>query len=188
MKPSTRLCAGLKFLAVLHITEQLLFGMQDLHDLQHMIAVYDRWTGNASAGLALLATIGTGLAVLMIRGILKGGSARFAAMFILGLPTIGELHHLVETMRTGHYTPGTVTAVPSVICGVLFLQRLTQEFRSSRTIDEPSTLQLAEALYLNEMHYGLTANGRSTARKLPGTASRKSFTTPAAASFSSRRY
>jgi hypothetical protein len=133
MKSSTRLYAWLKFLAVLHITEQLIFGMQDLHDLQRMIAVYDRWTGNASAALALLAMISTGLASLVIRGILKGGSARFAAMFILGLPTIGESHHLVETMRAGHYVPGSVTAVPSVICGVLFLQRLTREFRSSRT-------------------------------------------------------
>ena len=37
---------------------------------------------------------------------LSGGFARFLTMFILGLPTIGELHHLVESIRVGHHTPG----------------------------------------------------------------------------------
>jgi hypothetical protein len=64
----------------------------------------------------------------------EGGFARFITMFVLGLPTIGEFHHLVETMRVGHYTPGTVTAVPSVVCGVLFLKALVNEYRPLRAV------------------------------------------------------
>jgi hypothetical protein len=129
MKASTRLYAWLKLLTVLHIVEQLIFGMQDLHQLQHLLVGYENWFGNTSTAIAALVIISLGLAVLAIRCILKGGSARFVAMFVLGLPTLGEFHHLIETMRAGHYTPGTVTAVPSLVCGVLFLQALVKEYR-----------------------------------------------------------
>jgi len=142
MKTSTRLYAWLKLITILHIGEQLIFGMQDLHKLQHMIAAYERWFGNTSTAIAVLAAVSVGLAVLAIVCILKGGSARFIAMFVLGLPTIGELHHVVETMRAGHYTPGAVTAVPSIICGVLFLQALVREYRPAKTVRVSPALQL----------------------------------------------
>jgi len=134
MKTSTRLYACLKLLTMLHIVEQLIFGMQDLHELQHLMAVYENHFGDTNGSLAVLLAIAAGLAALVIRCILKGGGARFAAMFILGLPTIGELHHLFETVQTSHYSPGAVTALPSVICGVLFLRALVKEYRPSKTV------------------------------------------------------
>jgi len=145
MKTSTFLYGWLKVLTVLHIVEQLIFGMEDLHQLQRMIAAYESWFANKNMALALLVTISAGFGVSAIRCIFKGGSARFVALFILGLPTIGELHHLLEILRAGHYTPGSVTAVPSVICGVLFLRAVTREFRDDKAIDEPAAILAAEA-------------------------------------------
>jgi hypothetical protein len=66
-------------------------------------------------------------------------------MFVLGLPTLGELHHVIETLRAHHYTAGTVTAVPSIICGVLFLRALLQEYRPSKTAAVEASFQLRVA-------------------------------------------
>src|SRR5690348_11268183 len=80
MKTSTRLYAWLKFLTMLHIVEQLIFGMEDLHQLQRLLVGYENWFGNTNTAIAALVTINLSLAVLAIRCILKGGPARFVAM------------------------------------------------------------------------------------------------------------
>jgi hypothetical protein len=66
-------------------------------------------------------------------------------MFALGLPTLGEFHHVLETFRAGYYTPRAITAVPSVVCGVLFLRALVNEYRPSKAAPVHETLQLAVA-------------------------------------------
>ena len=119
---------------MLHIVEQLIFGMEDLHQFQHLLVGYQSRFGNTWPSIAASVTRAASLAALAIRGIAKGGFARFVTMFALGLPTIGEFHHVVETMRAGHYTPGAVTAVPSDICGLLFLRALVKELRPYKTI------------------------------------------------------
>ncbi len=165
MKTSTRLYAWLKLLTVLHIVEQLIFGMEDLHQLQHMVVMYESWVGNADAAIALLVIGGIALAVLATRWILSGGFARFLTMFILGLPTIGELHHLVESIRVGHYTPGVVTAVPSIVCGVLFLRALVMESRPSKNVSVAPVMQLPVAAE-KEMTQNTSAQWRAE-REMP---------------------
>ena len=145
MKPSTRLYAWLKFFAILHLVEQLIFGMQDLGQLQYLIAIYERRFGDSNGSIAALVTISASSAALAVHFILKGGLARFITMFVLGLPTLGEFHHLVETMRVGHYTGGAVTAVPSIACGVLFLRALVKEYRPSKDVRVREALQLPVA-------------------------------------------
>lgn len=145
MKTSTRLYGWLKVVTVLHIAEQLIFGMQDLHQLQHLRVVYESCFANKNMGLALLATISTGAAIIAICCIVKGGFARFITMFVLGLPTIAEVHHLLDTLRAGRYTPGTVTAIPSILCGVLFLRALMSEYRPSESARMRQTVQLPAA-------------------------------------------
>src|SRR5262249_8131812 len=129
-------------LAVLHIVEQLIFGMQDLYALQRMTSIYESWFASTTPAMAVLFTIVMALAVLGVRCIINGGFARFISMFLLGLPTLGELHHVIETLRALHYTSGTVAAVPSIICGVLFLRALLQEHRPSKTTAVAASLQL----------------------------------------------
>jgi hypothetical protein len=145
MKASTRLYAWLKLLTILHLVEQLIFGMEDLHEFQHLIAVYENRFGDTNGSIAALVTISASLAALAVHFILKGGLARFITMFVLGLPTLGEFHHFIETMRVGHYTGGTVTAVPSIVCGVLFLRALVQEYRPFKNVRLREALQLPVA-------------------------------------------
>lgn len=145
MKSSTRLYAWLKLLAVLHIVEQVIFGMQDLHELQHIISIYESWFPSTTTAMVVLVTIVIGLAALGARCLISGGFARFITMFILGLPTIGELHHVIETLRARCYTAGTVTAVPSFICGVLFLLALIKENGAPKTAAVEAGLELLVA-------------------------------------------
>ncbi|HTT24330.1 MAG TPA: hypothetical protein VMG82_35730 [Candidatus Sulfotelmatobacter sp.] len=145
MKPSTHLYACLKVLTMLHVVEQLIFGMEDLHELQHLLIGYESHFGNTWSSIAALVMIAGALGALAIRNIAKGGFARFVTMFALGLPTLGEFHHVVEIIRAGHYTPGAVTAVPSVICGLLFLRALVREYSPTRTAPETVALQLGVA-------------------------------------------
>jgi len=116
--------------------------MQDLHELQHLLAGYECRLGNARASIAALVLIVASMAAFAIRGIVKGGFPRFVTMFALGLPTLGEFHHVLESLKVGHYTPGTVTAVPSVICGVLFLRALVKEQQSSEGVRVREALEL----------------------------------------------
>ena len=64
MKSSTRLYAWLKLLAVLHIIEQLIFGMRDLYALQRMISMYESWFANTTVAMTVLVTIIMALAVV----------------------------------------------------------------------------------------------------------------------------
>lgn len=145
MKSSTRLYAWLKLLAVLHIVEQVIFGMQDLYESQHIISRYESWFPNTTTAMVVLVPIVMALAALGARCIISGGLARFITMFILGLPTIGELHHVIETVRGRCYTAGTVTAVPSIICGVLFLWALVKENGPPKTAGLEARLELGVA-------------------------------------------
>jgi len=156
MNTSTRLYGWIKLLTVLHVGEQVMFGMQDVRALKRMLAAYDGCFRNAGNAAAVLLPTGVGLAMLTIHCILKGGRARFIALFVLGLPAIGELHHLVETANAGHYTSGTVTAVPSVVCGMLFLRALVEENRGKKTVKAPAPLQPAVAVRIARDSVGAT--------------------------------
>jgi len=111
------------------LSEQLIFGLQELQTLKHLIAVYDSWFSNTETATVLLVTVGVGPIYLALFCVLKGGRAGFRALTTLNLPALGEVHHLVETAYAGHYTPGTATAVPYIVCGVLFLHALISERR-----------------------------------------------------------
>ena len=122
MNSSSRLYGWMKVVAVLHILEQLKFGMQDIRVLKGMIAGCDRWFGDPKSSHLVLAAICVALTILAIGCIARGGRSRLVALIALSLPGIGEVHHLMETAHTGHYTSGTVTAVPSLILAVWFVR------------------------------------------------------------------
>ena len=73
MKPSTRLYACIKLLAILHVVERLISGMQDLRQLQYLIAMYERRFRDTSGSIAALVTISASLAAIAVHCILKGG-------------------------------------------------------------------------------------------------------------------
>jgi hypothetical protein len=50
------------------------------------------------------------------------------------MAALGEVHHLFESAYSGRYTSGTVTAIPYIIFGILFLRALISERRTEKAV------------------------------------------------------
>ena len=133
MKSSTRWFGWIALVTVLHMTEQLVFGLGELQNLKRMIGVWDGWFQDTDTATVALVTIVAGLLYLAIFSILSGGRARFVALLALNMAALGEVHHVIESAYAGGYTPGTVTAVPYVAFGILFLRALVHERRAEKS-------------------------------------------------------
>jgi hypothetical protein len=126
------------------MAEQLMFGLVELDRLKRLIAVFDGWFSNINTATVVLVTIGATLVYGAIFGILKGGRGRVVTLATLGVFSVAEIHHVIETIVAGGYTPGLVTSIPYVVCGVLFLRAVIQEScagataRESRAIGQPA--------------------------------------------------
>jgi len=133
MRASTRWFGWIALITVLHMCEQLIFGLGELQNLKRMIRIWDKWFHNTDTATVALVTIVAGLIYLAIFSILLGGRARFVALVALNMAALGEVHHLVESIYAGRYTPGTITAIPYIIFGILFLRALIFERREEKT-------------------------------------------------------
>jgi hypothetical protein len=136
MANSTRWFGWTIVVMVLHMAEQLRFGLVELDRLKRLVALYDGWFSSVDTATVVLVTIGATLIYGAIFSILKGGRARFVALGVLGVFSVAEVHHVIETILAGGYTPGFVTSIPYTVCGVLFLRALIQESRAGATASE----------------------------------------------------
>jgi hypothetical protein len=134
MKPSTRLCGWIALITVLHTTEQLVFGLGELQNLKRMIGASDGWFQNPDTATVAFVTVVAGVLYLAIFSILRGGRAKFVALVALNMAALGEVHHFIESAYAGRYTPGTVTAIPYIIFGILFLRALIYERRTEKAV------------------------------------------------------
>ena len=140
MASSTRFLGWITLVLVLHMCEQMLFGLGELETLKRIIGVYVRLFPNPDIATVSLVTITAGLVFLGYFSLLKGGRARFVTLGALGLVAVSEVHHLIETAWARHYTAGTVTAIPFVVCGVQFLRALVKERRAEISSDSVAVL------------------------------------------------
>jgi hypothetical protein len=107
---------------VLHVTEQLIFGIDELKEVRSIGAVYYSWFSNPDYG-SVVAIGGIVLVVqLLLFSTLTMGKWRFAPFVFFGVSGIGEMHHIVKTILHGAYFPGAVTAFPFAVVGVLLLR------------------------------------------------------------------
>lgn len=112
MRASTRWFGWTALMLPLHMSEQLIFGIGELATIRRVLAVYYGWFQQPDYGTVVLVTI-TGTVILsLIFAILVGGRSRPIAVGILNLAALGEVHHPIETIHAGHYTPGTATSIP----------------------------------------------------------------------------
>jgi hypothetical protein len=109
----------LVILAALHMTEQLLFGLDELQVIRRVLAVYLGWFRDPDYGTVLLVTAGVLLMLGSIYGALQRGRALVWVMGFFALLSISEVHHIVESIAQRRYVPGTVTAVVWVAVGVM---------------------------------------------------------------------
>ncbi|PWT82451.1 MAG: hypothetical protein C5B57_08670 [Blastocatellia bacterium] len=113
---------------VLHMSEQLAFGLTELKSLKYMINSYDRWFASPDTATVVLVTVTAALVYVAMFSLLKGGIARLVALELVGVLSVSEVHHIVETIAARGYTAGAVTSVPYMACGVLLMSAAAREY------------------------------------------------------------
>jgi hypothetical protein len=111
----------------LHMSEQLLFGIGELAIIRSFLVVYYYgWFREPDYGTVVLVTIVGTLVVGLTFGILLGGIWKRISLGVWALLAVSEMHHIVETIHAGHYTSGTLTAIPYMIFGLLLLRAVVR--------------------------------------------------------------
>ena len=139
MKDTTRWFGWITFIAPIHMGEQMLFGVGELAALKKILAGYLAWFHQPDYGIVLLvAAIGT-LIFGLTFGILVGGLAKEISLGFWAAIAVGEIHHVIETIRAGHYTPGTITAIPYIVFGAMLIRAIAREHRERTFTAAPAT-------------------------------------------------
>ncbi len=120
----------------LHLAEQLLFGIDELYELQGAYAKYASLFDNADVAAVVAVGLVTTLVMLACYALMIGGRPALVVIACFGLEFNFELHHVIKALATGEYFPGAVTAVAMWIIGNLLLKqawRVRNQYRSQFT-------------------------------------------------------
>jgi hypothetical protein len=117
--------------AALHMVEQLITGLDELHMIRRVLSIYYRLFSNSEFATVLLVTIVVVIVLLLIYGVLLGGRPLLCAMTVFVLISISEVHHIIESAVQWRYVPGTITAVVWVAVGLMLGQAVLREARRS---------------------------------------------------------
>ena len=119
----------LPIILVLHGIEQLMFGLDELYELQGQVGMVLGLFTNRDAGIVVLVFAVVLLVQLFVYAFLVGGRGRLLAPFFFGVAALGESHHIIKTILRLDYFPGAVTAVAYVAVGILLLRAISREYR-----------------------------------------------------------
>jgi hypothetical protein len=111
--------ASLILIAALHMTEQLILGIDELYKIRRVLAHYYAWFTNADFATVLLVFIVVLFVLLLIYGVLVRGRPLLWVMGFFVVISITEAHHLIESIFERRYVPGAVTGVIWVGIGVM---------------------------------------------------------------------
>ena len=117
----------LPIVLVLHGIEQLLFGLDELYELQGQVGVVLGLFANRDAGIVALVFAVVLLVQLFVYASLVGGRWRLTGPAFLALAAIGESHHVIKTVWRFDYFPGAVTAIAFMAVGILLLRAIMRE-------------------------------------------------------------
>ena len=118
----------------LHVVEQMLFGIDELYELQAMVAAFASWYGDADRAAVVLVGATVVMVLLLCCGFMSRGLPRLLAVSFFGIEFMVESHHIVKTVLHGAYFPGAVTAAALVVLGAFVLASGWREFRDERSI------------------------------------------------------
>ena len=124
----------LPIILVLHGIEQLLFGLDELYELQGQAGMVLGLFRDRDSGIVVLVFAVVLLVQLFVYGFLVGGRWRLLGPGFFAVAALGESHHFIKTIVRLQYFPGTVTAIAYVAVGALLLRAVVREFRSGRSI------------------------------------------------------
>jgi hypothetical protein len=140
MQRTVKLLFWLMITGVLHMSEQLVFGVEELQLFKPLIADYYRAMAAIGPDRAtvVLVTVVVTFFTWLCYAMLAGGRLRIAALGIFGLMGAGEAHHVIQSIVEGRYDPGLLTCVPYCWVGVLMLITLWREYRNLAASSGPA--------------------------------------------------
>ena len=107
-----------------HMAEQLMFGLDELYELQTAYAGFASLFSSADLAAVVGVTIVTSMVFIFCYGLMLGGRAALAVFTYFGLEFMFELHHVVKTILHGEYFPGAVSAIALGTLGYLVLKQV----------------------------------------------------------------
>jgi hypothetical protein len=129
----------LPIILILHGVEQLLFGLDELYELQGQVGMVLGRFRNRDAGIVVLVFAVVLLIQAFVYTLLVGGRWRLLAPTFFAIAALGESHHIIKTIVRLDYFPGAVTAIAYVTIGFLLLRAIVREFRRAGFGTAPQT-------------------------------------------------
>src|SRR5262245_26970352 len=119
----------LPVILVFHGVEQLMFGLDELYELQGQLGAVLGLFANRDSGTVVLVFAVVLLVQLFVYTALVGGRWALLGPAFFAVAALGESHHIIKTIWRLDYFPGAVTAVAYVTVGILLLRAVVREFR-----------------------------------------------------------
>jgi hypothetical protein len=133
MKDTRYWFGSLPIILVLHGVEQLMFGLDELYELQGQVGwVLGRFE-NRDAAIVVLVFAVVILVQAFVYGLLNDGRWRLLGPGFFAMAALGESHHVLKTIFRAEYFPGAVTAIPYVVVGAMLLRAVLREAQGSRS-------------------------------------------------------
>ena len=128
----------------LHMTEQMITGINEYHMIKEQVGFYYALFAPQDTDWAtvLLITIVWTFVSLLFYAVLRGGKAMLAVMGFFGFFGVTEIHHVFEQMAKTSFEPGVLTSIPYCAVGVLMMIAVWKEIR--RTTGEVSATKLVQ--------------------------------------------
>lgn len=133
-QPLPALFFALIVVGVLHMTEQLLFGIEEFYMLRdtlgHWYAMFPAaWHDHAT--VTLITIVFTALSLVLF-ALVRGGRAPLVVCGAFGVLGIGEMHHWIEAIAKGGYDPGLVTSFAYVAIGAWLFSLVRRQWQQAR--------------------------------------------------------
>ena len=131
MKHIRKIFAWLIVIAGLHITEQFLFGLDELQEMRGFAGVFYGWFSDKDYATVTLVALLVLVLYSIVFAFLSGGRWWLLPMTVFAAIAVAEIHHVVKTIAHAAYFPGAVTAIPFSIAGLVLLRAVVTEYKAA---------------------------------------------------------
>lgn len=139
----TRLFLAITVVGVLHMAEQIVFGVEEFRMLRAAIGGWWALFPSAyadEASVILITIVFTTMSLLIYAG-MRGGKVALFVAALFGALGMQEAHHWIEAIGKRAYDPGLVTSFAYVGVGALILREVWFQFNF--TADAASAAECA---------------------------------------------
>jgi hypothetical protein len=136
MQQIQKLWLWLTIIGPLHMTEQLMMGIDEYFSIKDLMGGYYAWfapTDTDWATVVFITIVWTFISVLFY-GLLRGGRALLTVVALFAFFAVQEIHHVIEAVGKMAYDPGLITCVPYGYVGGLMAIAAWRESQSPRGV------------------------------------------------------